>query len=315
MVIEAICPSCNKTVIARRDQLGSLVVCKACSAECYVPSDRVDPGKVIGPYTTIRPLGIGASGEVHLARDNETGEQIALKILFLDELEDEIDLQRFLREARNSADLDHPGIIKIFNAEQYDNYYCLAMEFVDGEPLEKLLEKHGALAETDALRICRDVAEALEYAWDMKDLLHRDIKPANIMLSYDGSAKLMDLGIAKSLAKDVTKLTGPDTILGTPFYMSPEQCAPGKQIDSRSDMYSLGATLFHLLTEEPPYFGDTAMEVIRKHLLSPVPDAREINSDVSNETAQLIKKMMAKSANSRFKNWPDLINALNTRLG
>lgn len=308
--IEAWCPTCGKTVIAAREKLGDLVVCANCEHECYIPSERIQPGTRFGDYEVIRPLGVGATAEVHLAQDPHSGDQVAVKILFTDRIEQEVDLQRFLREARTATELDHPGIIKIHDTGAMEHCYYLAMEYVDGEPLDQLLSKYGALTEPDVLNIAHDVALALQYAWQEKKILHRDIKPANIMLAYDGRAKLMDLGIAKSLLPDVTQLTDPDTILGTPFYMSPEQCAPGRPIDFRSDMYSLGATMYHLLTDRPPFLAEQAMEVIRKHLFAPVQNPQLLNGDVSEQCARLVMRMLAKRSKDRYNTWQDLLDDL-----
>ena len=309
-MIEALCPSCGATVTARYDDIGSIRACAGCSADYCVPSERIAPGMMFGNYEVQRPLGAGASGEVHLAEDVDTREEFAIKILFLDDVEDEIDVKRFTREARNAGELEHPNIVRIFDANEQGNTYYLVMEYVEGDPIDKMLQRHGALDEGDAVRVVRDVAEALHYAWTTRKLLHRDIKPANILLNFEGQAKLMDLGISKSMMQDVTQLTDPDTIIGTPYYMSPEQCAPGKPIDCRADIYSLGMTAYHMVTEEVPFGGKNAMEVIRRQMFDSVPNPRELNPEVSVEFAQLIEMMTSKSASKRPNDWGHLLELL-----
>ena len=309
-MIEALCPSCGQTVKAKYDDIGSIRRCGDCDAPYCVPSERVTPGTRFGDYEIQRPLGVGASGEVHLASHVHGDGDFAIKILFLEDVEDEIDVKRFMREARNAADLDHPNVVRIFDANQQDNVYYLVMEYVEGDPVDKMIRQHGALDEIDAIRVVRDVALALQYAWDAKKLLHRDVKPANVMLDFDGNAKLMDLGIAKSLMQDVTQLTDPETIIGTPYYMSPEQCAPGKPIDCRADIYSLGVTAYHMITEEVPFGGRNAMEVIRRQMFDSVPNPRELNPEISTEFAELIAHMTAKSASKRPADWNEFLALL-----
>lgn len=313
-IIEAICPHCGKTVTAHKDDLGSLAVCSNCSSECYVPSERVPPGSQYGDFEIIRPLGIGSSAEVHLATHKITGQTAAIKIMFGDKIEHQEDLQRFLREARNAADLEHPGIVKIFATGKQGNSYYLALEYVEGDTLEKLLATGGVLKEEEALTIVLDVAEAMNYAWTQKKLIHRDIKPANIILSFSGKAKLMDLGISKCMLPDVSCLTAQDVIIGTPFYMSPEQCTSSREIDFRADIYSLGATFYHLVTEEVPFTGANPMEVIRKHMITPLPNPKMLNPDLSDECVALIFRMMAKSASGRQESWQQLVEEVRALL-
>jgi eukaryotic-like serine/threonine-protein kinase len=312
--IECVCPTCSTVHQSQTGEIGRTFICTRCRAECIVPSLRVDPGMRFGPYHVLRPVGCGASSEVHLAEDSRDGRQLALKILFVDEAEKDVDTQRFLREVKNASTLSHPNLLEIYDTGQAHNLYFLAMEFVEGDTIDKLLEEHGELPEKEALGIARDVATAMRYAWNEKQLVHRDIKPGNIIISFDGRCKLMDLGIAKSLLHDLTKLTAQDMVIGSPPYMSPEQCSPGKLIDFRADIYSLGATLFHLLTNEFPFLGKTSVETLRLQLFGQLPDPRSINPQLSDRSARLIQKMMAKSANNRHLSWDELLAEINSAL-
>ncbi len=314
MMIESICPDCQSPFTADQKDIGSVYVCENCGIECIVPSLRINPGERFGKYEVLYPIGAGSSSEVHLARNTESDEQVAVKVLFLDD-SSMVDVKRFYREARNASSLQHENIIRIHDMDSVGDYMYLAMEYVDGQTLTHLLRDHGPLAEVDALSICRDVAAALDYAWGAKQLIHRDIKPANIMVSYDGRTKLMDLGIAKSLMYDFTQLTEEDTILGTPIYMSPEQCAPGKPIDFRADMYSLGATLYHVVTDCYPFTGKDPMDLVRKHLFSKPEDPRRLNPNLSEMTTQLIQRLMAKSANQRPDDWASAMEEIDAVIG
>jgi serine/threonine protein kinase len=303
---ESCCPNCRGTFKATDHQVGRLHRCDKCGRECIVPSQRVDPGAKFGDFTVLYPLGVGASGEVHLAKDSQ-GRRSALKILFQEELGDEVDLRRFLRESQFIRSLSHPSLIQVYDVGLANNLHYIAMEFVEGETLDHHLDKFGELAETDGLRIARDVAAVMSYVWNTGKMVHRDLKPANLMVAYDGTTKVMDLGIAKSYLYDLTQLTDPETILGSPPYMSPEQCAPGKRLDFRADIYSLGCTLYQLVTNEYAFFADTPMSTVRMQLFDKHTDPREHVPGLSEGLARLIERMLAKSASQRHESWEQLL--------
>ncbi len=303
---ESSCPTCQQVFQASDHQIGRTHTCRECGTECVIPSQRVDPGMVFGGFKVLYPLGLGASGEVHLAK-NDDGLRVALKILFLEEIDDDVDLKRFLREGRFVQELEHPGLIRIYDAGRENEQHFIAMEYVEGETLDHHLDKFGELAEKDALQVARDVADVMKYVWDSNRLVHRDLKPANIMVSYDGVTKVMDLGIAKSFLYELTQLTDPETIIGSPPYMSPEQCSPGKPIDYRADIYSLGCTLYQLVTSEYAFFGDTPMATVRMQIFDKPTDPREFVPGLSAGLVDLLNKMMAKQAAKRHKSWDDVI--------
>lgn len=311
MPIDCVCPSCEHVYEADDGDIGQPYVCPQCQCECFVPSARINQGDVYGDYEVAHPLGAGATSEVHLAHHRGTGQQVALKVLFVDEADAWTDTERFMREAKNAMQLDHPGIVKIYEVgrDRANGHHFLAMEYVQGETLEALLEHHGEIGELDALLVIRNVADALAYAWDKLQLIHRDVKPANIILSYEGETKLMDLGIAQSVL-DICRLTDPDTVIGSPPYMSPEQCSPRNSVDFRADIYSLGATLFHLLTREYAFYGPNPVETVRMQLYTPLPDPREYTPDLHAATVELVRHMMAKSSRRRPGSWAELIDEI-----
>ena len=311
MRIDAFCPTCRDPYSADFDDIGRIIVCPKCESEWIVPSKRIAPGSRYGPYEIQCPLGTGAISEVHLGKHIKTEQPVAIKVIFLEEVEDN-DLRRFSKEINRYRELDHPSIIQTFDDGRVADRYFVVMEYVEGETLEELIEKDGAMDESEALRIVIDVGLAMDYAWNTYEVTHRDIKPGNIMLAYSGDAKVMDFGIAKSTNQ--TKLTETQMIIGTPHYMSPEQCAPGKPLDFRADLYSLGAMLFHLVTGEFAFNGTDPIAIVRKQMFEKVPDPRQYQPHLCDGTVELIYKMMAKSVNDRHKSWEAFIGEANDLL-
>ena len=255
MAIKTSCPHCEQPLSAVDEDVGKERICPVCENEWVVPSKKIEPYAVFGDYSTTRPLGVGGNCEVHLALHKGTGQQVALKIFFVDDV-DQKDCMRFEKEIRHITTIEHPGIIRAFDGgfekrlvierdgrEREEAYYFLAMEYVQGETLDDILDSNGPMDEYEAVRIATRLAVVMEFLWENYQIMHRDLKPGNVMHSYSGEVKLMDFGIAKS-AYDA-QLTGARTIVGTPYYMSPEQCTPSRTIDLRSDIYGLGAPLPH----------------------------------------------------------------------
>ena len=263
----------------------------------------------VGGYEIISKVGQGAMGAVFEARQVSMDRVVALKILPPGLAKDSAFLERFLREARAAAQLNHPNIVQAYDAGMADGYSYFAMEFVDGNSLQTVLKASGALEEQRALEITRDIAQALDCAHNA-GIIHRDVKPDNILLALDGAAKLADLGIARRTGLTDSGLTQAGTALGTPNYISPEQVRGEPNIDGRADIYSLGATLYHMLTGSSPYAGGTSAEVMSKHLTLPVPDVRKGAPRVSLRTNALIKKAMAKNRVNRYASAKEFLDDL-----
>ncbi len=255
-------------------------------------------------YTIVKELGRGALGTVYKATDNKDGKVVAVKFL-IDAMQGNSDaVKRFKREIRACLQLDHPNLIGAYTAGEIDGKWYYVMEYIEGESAREHLNKHGAMTEEGALKVAKCVAEALRHAAS-HNLVHRDIKPENIMITNAGVTKLCDMGLAKSVDSEY-QVTLQGTVLGTPHYMSPEQ-AQGEELDFRSDMYSLGATLYHLATGHPPFEGKNPLQVIRQVLRQdPVPP-REHNPRITDETTAIIAKMMAKKPDDRYKDLDTLI--------
>jgi serine/threonine-protein kinase len=261
------------------------------------PGGRTERPRV-GGFEVLSRIGRGGMGAVFKARQLSVNRVVALKILPRKLARNEHYLARFLREARSAARLSHPNVVQAISAGQADGYYYFAMEYVAGRNLRQLLDER-RLAETEALTLIRHVTLALGCAHEA-GMVHRDVKPDNVLVTPDGIAKLADLGLAREGTPQDTSVTLAGTALGTPGYISPEQVRGQTDLDGRNDIYSLGATLFHALAGRAPYDGNTAAEVMTKHLTEPPPDPRALRPDVSPGAAAIVLKSMAKEPDERY---------------
>ena len=305
------CPHCFRKIAADDEFKGAGIDCPSCNRSIKVPEAQFGIGKEIGGFVIEQWLGNGAMGEVHLARQSSMGRNVALKIMTNDKLSEDEDKQRFVREIQTLAKLNHPNIVSAISAGEFDEGSYLAMTYVQGTTAEDKVNKEGCLSEKEALYCCLSVAEALEHAWNNGKILHRDVKPANFMIDEENNVLLMDMGIAKSLDND-NDITMAGMVMGTPYYMSPEQARADQNIDERSDIYSLGASLYHMVTGTPPYHGESAMQVMAKKLREDPIDPKEINSSLSKEMCSLIKTLMSINVDERPANWQETIELLNT---
>ena len=262
------------------------------------------PGSRVGRYRIERRLGIGAMSEVYLATDDSLGRPAAIKVLSSKLLNNATITERFLREARALARLSHPNLIPVFEDGQVGTpprpYY--AMELLEGGDTQKLLEEGGPLASPVVAAVGAQAATGLGEA-ARAGIIHRDVKPANLGISRHGVLKVADFGLAKSYAADKS-LTARGMVVGTADYIAPEQ-ARGEGLDERADVYSLGCTLFHLLTGHPPYRAPQGqsvkeyLEVMRMHLTAPVPDVRGEMPNTDPDLAEAVAAMMTKDRNTR----------------
>jgi serine/threonine protein kinase len=262
--------------------------------------------QIIGDYEVLGRLGQGGMGAVYRARQISLDRQVALKLLPATLEADPEFVTRFQREARVAANLNHANLVKVYSSGKADGSHFIAMELVEGETLGQWL-KRGALPPPEALRICADVARALEHGWNRAQLIHRDIKPGNIFLSTRGEVKVGDLGLAKSLSGDTTGLTQTGTAMGTPHYISPEQARGDKELDFRADIYSLGCTLFQMLTGRTPYEGRDPVAVFHQHIHAPVPAILKVLPSCPIPLARLVGKMLKKSKHERQSSYGELL--------
>ena len=262
----------------------------------------------LGGVRLLRTLGHGKMGTIYEAEQLSLGRKVALKVLPSHFAEDEEFIERFSREARAAAAVNHPNIVSVIDFGVADGTYYIAMEFVEGENLRDMIKRRGVVPEREALKFITDIAGALEAAW-AAGIVHRDIKPHNIIVTRDGVAKLCDLGLAKKRQSEKA-LTQPGQIIGSPQYMAPEQIEDSSRADVRSDIYSLGITLFHLVTGRPPYEGNTVFEIMAKQVKEPLPNPLQFNPRLSPSMVTLIKRMTEKNPSRRYQTPTQLLEDL-----
>ncbi len=262
--------------------------------------------EVVGDFEILGKLGQGGMGAVYRARQISLDREIALKILPGSLEADPEFVNRFQREARVAASLNHANLVKVYASGQADGCHYIAMELIEGETLGAWL-KRGPLPPPEALRICADVARALEHGWQRAQLIHRDIKPGNIFLSVQGDVKVGDLGLAKTTGGDTTGLTQTGTAMGTPHYISPEQAKGDRDIDFRADIYSLGCTLYQMLTGRTPYEGRDPLAVFHQHIHAAPPAILKVLPQCPIPLARLVGRMLKKLKRERHASYGELI--------
>ncbi len=266
-------------------------------------------GERINNYIIIERIGAGGMGVIYKATHDTLGTEAAIKFLSGQFATNEAYVARFLREARAAASLNHPNIISVQDAGSVDNIYYMIMEFVDGQNLSQLLRQRKVLTEDEVFSHGLTTARALGYA-HQQHIIHRDIKPENLMLKTDGVLKVADLGLAKMLDDTDSSLTSTGTVMGTPYYISPEQIRGDKNVDPRTDIYSLGATMFHLATGQVPFSAESSGEIMAKHLTDPPPLPRAVNPKLGDDYCRIHYKMMAKDRNDRYRSMEELAAAI-----
>lgn len=264
---------------------------------------------MLGRYEIISKIGKGGMGTVYKARQVNMDRIVALKVMPVELSKNEKFVHRFLREARSAASLNHPGIVQAVDAGEADGRYYFAMEYVEGKTLGDMLDESEKLAEERALEITKEVAVALDYA-HTAGFIHRDIKPDNILISKDGKIKLADLGLAREAGDTPDRVTQTGAVLGTPPYISPEQVRGSRDIDGRADIYSLGGTLYHMLTGKTPYLGANGPDIMAKHLSAPVPNPQRVSPETSEPAAKLVQKMMQKNPDDRPQTGRDVVDMI-----
>jgi predicted Ser/Thr protein kinase len=330
------CPRCRKSYNVHSYRPEEAYFCKHCRGNLSIPQTAADPivndsiridttdlrampaankpapkasnkpkvpkelANLLPGYEILHRLGQGGMGAVYQARDLIRGGYVAVKILAPFLANDDEYKKRFFIEAKNLQKLNHPNIVGAFDAGESGDHKFFIMEFVDGVSLEDALEKRGVLPQETALEIIRQVAQALDYAWTHK-IIHRDVKPQNIMLTHDRTVKLCDLGLSKDVTSDVS-LTLTGSVNCSPPYASPEQAQGLKDLDARTDVYSLGVTLFQLVCGELPFKGQAPGQFLIAHVTEPPPDPKKVNPKISTGLAKLILQMLDKKPENRP--WP-----------
>ncbi len=304
------CNSCKKQVEPVANSASGKSACADCGAEICMPSvDQLRKGTIINGFMIEDKLGQGGMGGVYKAKQLNLERYVALKVLSEGLARDAEFVERFFKEARAAASLCHANIVQVYDAgSTIDGIYYFAMELVEGETLETRISRDGLLQQKDAMEIAVKIASALDYAWEKQRLCHGDIKPDNIILNSSGGAKLADLGLAKSIHDESDFKEG---IMATPLYAPPEVISGDiHRIDCRSDMYSFGATLYHILSGMPPFSGDDPETVMRKHLGdNPIP-LSEVNRELNPAISSLVDRLLLKNPESRPASWKEVCKSL-----
>jgi len=261
-----------------------------------------------GRYTLERELGRGGMATVWLARDVKHDRAVALKVL-RPEVAQALGPERFLQEIELTARLHHPRLVPLLESGEADGQLFYVMPCISGESLRDRLRRDKQLPLGDALRITREVVEALSYA-HRQGVVHRDVKPENILLA-DGHAVVADFGLAKALAvAGGRKLTDTGITVGTPAYMSPEQGAGSKELDVRSDLYSLATVLYEMLAGDPPFSGVNGQAILLRKAADPLPRLRTVRPDVPPPLEQVIERALARAPADRFATVEEFAAAL-----
>lgn len=302
------CPGCENEFEADLSLVGTESQCPDCGINFIVPIPEIQPGMELAGFVLKRKLGSGGMGEVWLAWQNNVERDIAVKILSPSLVSNRAFVERFMHEMKIAGKLDHPNIIPVFGAGHIQGLYYLSMAYVDGVELSDRLKIDHKIPEKECLNIARDISSALEYAWNEFRIMHRDVKPSNIMIDRKSAAKLMDMGISKSLNDMDQAMTISGTLVGTPYYISPEQAKGESTIDFHTDIYSLGASLYHMATGEFAFDGDTTVRIVTRHVTDPLVPPIEVNPELSPEMNALIVKMMNKSPADRQASWAEVLS-------
>ncbi|MDB5353180.1 MAG: serine/threonine protein kinase [Planctomycetota bacterium] len=300
---QAIAPSLLEVLVAAK----ALTASQARRIVQEVGTDGEKKFEVPG-YQILERIGKGSMGLVYKAKQASVNRVVAVKVLLDALAQNKEFIKRFRREAEIAAKLSHNNIVGVIDAGEVANHHYFVMEYIEGETIKDLLEKGKIFDEKVALKIVLAVAEALAHA-HTRGLIHRDVKPENVILTKDGNVKLADLGLARPTADEKWAMSEAGMAIGTPYYISPEQVRGQVDVDIRADIYGLGATLYHMVTGQVPYTGETPNDVMKKHvdknvILTP-PD--HLNTRLSSGIGEVVETMMAKNRENRYRNPEDLI--------
>lgn len=255
-------------------------------------------------FDFIAHIGTGGMASVWKARQRSLDRDVAIKVLSAKFASAPDDVARFQAEARNAGRLKHPGIVQVYDAIFQDGVYCFVMEYVAGYTVGDWVRRKGRLTESECLAVADCVADALDYAWKQCRIVHCDIKPDNVMVDADGTVKLTDLGLSRTVSA-LRSGTGSDDqeVFGTPAYISPEQAMGDPNLDCRADMYSLGAMLYHLATGKMLFDGNPEHAIMELQVTSHVPNPRTVVPTLSVPFCDLVEKLLAKERQYRHADW------------
>ncbi|MEQ1853256.1 MAG: serine/threonine-protein kinase, partial [Chthoniobacteraceae bacterium] len=292
------CPECGSVLDVTGAPIFASRTCPVCGAQIHVC-------RRFGHYELQAVMGQGGQGTVYRAIDENLNRPVALKVLRTEHVTDPKFVKQFEHEAQLTASINHPNVVRVFSSGAGEDGVFLAMELVDGGTFDDLMEKLGRVPEARALQIGIQIAQGLRAGLE-KGMIHRDVKPGNILFAKDGTAKIVDFGLAVFLEYE-SQATG--DIWGTPYYLSPERLNR-QQEDFRSDIYSLGAALFHAIAGRPPFEAEDASHVALKHLTTQAVSIQTFAPDVTNATAYVINRTLAKNPTDRQASYDEFIEQL-----
>ena len=289
------CFHCDKALSVTFGDGGALFRCDGCQKLNVILTKRAPLN--FADYSLLEMVGLGANAIVYRARKRSTGETVAVKIFYGHRDISSHSLREFSRELEFARELDHPNIIATLDGGEHEEVLFLELEFFHGINLIEYLEQQGQMPQFEALHVGIKVAEALDYVWSNHLSIHRDIKPQNVMVSTSGDVKVCDFGMItnhEAAGVDVS------AVEGTPYYLSPECITDGAYADNRSDIYSLGATLYHTIADRPPFDLDSLLDVINARLENEAPDIRQDAPNIDARIASILQTMMARDPNQRY---------------
>ncbi len=298
-MVTATCEKCGNLIDVTGLEPGDGITCPYCSHQFHIT-------RQFGNFLLERQLGAGGMGAVYLGRDLTLNRTVAVKVLKPELVSDEKFLNTFLREAEITASLNHPNIVQVYAFGQHEGVYYMVVELIAGGSLDDRIAERGQVTELEGIEIGIAVARGLECALQRGNLIHRDIKPGNILFNQSNTPKVVDFGL--SLSYDTTDHFDGE-IWGTPYYVAPEKLEREPET-FKSDLYSLGATLFHAMAGRPPYEGEDPNSVAMMHLSGNVVSLKAFVPDVSDQTAYAVAKAMARYPEDRYESYAEFISQL-----
>jgi len=295
----------DQTVISKKPQLSTK---ETAALPPPIDAKRLRPGDKLGHYELLEFVGGGGMGRVFRALDTKLDRHVAVKVLPCEQVADQETLQRFRNEAKSAARLDHDNIARAYDLGEDRGLSYLVFEFVEGDTIRDLVDQRGPMSLAETLSYTLQVADALTHAAG-RGIIHRDVKPSNILITNEGRAKLIDMGLARIQTPHDSQddLTATGVTLGTFDYISPEQARDPRVVDVRSDIYSLGCTFFYMLTGRPPFPEGTVLQKLLQHQGDEPPDIHEFRPEMPEEVSGVLRKLLAKDPNRRYQTADELV--------
>jgi serine/threonine protein kinase len=291
------CRHCEADVTVGSEQGAGIVRCTDCSRLNVLLGASSDGVVRFGEFEIIQEVGQGANAVVCKAAKVDTGDIVAVKLFYSESGVDTLSTREFIREHEFCTEVIHENIVRTYRGGEVDGVLFLELEYIDGMNLAEYLETYGPMEPAEAFSVGAFTASALDHVWSNYLVIHRDIKPQNIMIDNTGNVKVCDFGMVTAHERAAVDI---NAVEGTPYYLSPECVTDGEYQDNRSDIYSLGATVFHVIAGEPPFNYDSLEEVVYARIREEAPDIRDIDSSVPESAAKVLQTMMQKDRELRY---------------